>query len=423
MAAAIALPMPGTQGLDAVLDAIGTALDDLMDRPLPSAEDFEKFGAGALKGLGAFYIGYWAGSILFPAGIGSYEVSNPGNWKEYLCTSYPRGELIGPSYVTYPWTEGPSPDNCITGQFAEAGGVVVLRAGYWIKYGPAANQHAHLASFLNAAGTATPTPTIRPVPRILPVAIAGTAGAWPGVRDDPFPPPGIGVGSAGGIRGATIPGTTAPTAGAPPIAGSRGGTIGNGVTSNSGSGVNVSVDGVTVTDTPTFQPPAKGTKEIKGRAASPLRRAVMGVVGTLTEGVDLTMCANKALPGKYRAKPQWVEGGIKPPGNITQRERPKIRQDGTIKSQSRKGLAEGENWRWKPGKGWHKAKGYYRAPTVQETAAAIYKNANQIDIQKFALCFIENEIEDRILGAIGKKAGQAASRGKRPVGYQTGPAF
>lgn len=419
MGKAIALPSPGSRSVDAVLDAIGTALDDLIDRPLPSAKDFEGFGAGVLKGLGAVYIGYWAGSILFPSGVGSYQIANPGNWTVFACSSPPAGALVGKTTTTFTQVAGTSPSNCITGQFVSGTGTA-LRCGYWAKYGPAGNMHAHVASFLRQTGATAAQPSVRAIPRPLPVAIGGV-GAWPGVNDDFFPPvapPRTGVVSGG----LTIPGTTAPTAGAPPVAGVRGGTVGSGVNSNSGVGVSVSSDGVKVSTKPASHPPGPKTKEVKGRAASPLRRAVMGVVGTLTEGVDLTMCANKALAGKYRAKPVWVEDGTKGPGNITQRERPKIK-NGKRKSQSREGLADGENWRWKPGKGWHKARGYYRAPTVQETAAAIYKNVNHIDIEKFAFCFIENEIEDRILGAIGKVAGKAASRGKRPVGYQTGPVF
>lgn len=418
-----ALASAGSQSLPGLLGEIGTLVDDWLDRPLPAKGAMDAFGRGVLSGLGAFYLGYYAGAILFPAGTSHYIIDNPGNWTEYLCNSPPAGIFVGPEATMFPSVPGTSPANCISGQFISYTPPPPIWAAYWVFYWPyAPNCHSHVATlkYEFAVGQTLDPPTVRR-------AQPAIAGAWaPPKSRAGAPPLGVPVGnpwpgaaaSAGSGAGFAPPFPPQPIAGPrPTVAGSVGGF---GPRSNSTTGVNVGVGGVTQTTAPRHAPPPKGTKEIKGRTATPMRRAVMAAAGLVTEGMDLTMCANQALPGKLRAKPVWING-VQPPGNVMQRERPKVRDD--VDTRKRTPLKPGYNWRWTPGKGWHQAKGYYRAPTMGETGKAIYRNANHIDIEKFAICFIENAIEDHILGGIGRVAAQASRNRGGPVGYQTGPVF
>lgn len=157
------------------------------------------------------------------------------------------------------------------------------------------------------------------------------------------------------------------------------------------------------------RPPRRGEKERKVRFARGVGwSAVRALLGAVTEGTDMLMCLHGALPGKLRAKPVWVPNEARPPGNPSQKPRKR--------AASRDGYA----WRWRP-EGWSWEKGYYRAPTVQESAMAVYRGINDLDIGDALICNLANQIEDEIIGRAGSALGKASRGSGRPLGYGSGP--
>lgn len=136
------------------------------------------------------------------------------------------------------------------------------------------------------------------------------------------------------------------------------------------------------------QRPRRREKEKKTRFRN--NPVLEAIIGNITEGLDNLMCVNKGLPGKRRAKPKWVPGGEL-------------------------------NWRWHP-TGWRKERGSYRAPTAIETAQAIYKNIDDLDVGKVLICLTENQIEDTLFGMLGDKLKKASRYKTGGVGgWTTGP--
>lgn len=97
-------------------------------------------------------------------------------------------------------------------------------------------------------------------------------------------------------------------------------------------------------------------------------------MNVITEGRDFVQALWKALPKKFRSKPQ----------------------------KGRKTL------------------------TVQQMLRDIYDHLNDIDLADAVLNVIENEIQDRFYGGVGQRFKQAAQQNpywERPVGYQFGDRY
>ena len=379
-------------------------------RPSPGALGA---AASALRGFGyyglAFSVGYAIGSIIFgPPPADALEISNPGNWDEYICSS-PAGGSLFTSSVTYPIEVGVSAANCIGGQFAPVGPGTPLRIGYWQSYGPAANQNAHVASFLNSAGTATPIPELEVVPQPRPVIVTDP---WfreeigPGVRIEP--------GRAPVIMNPVGPEVVGrPTLQPRPVPG----VGGQGYTSGEPSGNNrpdgLPSSGPSTNPVPRTNPnphrPPRGVKERKVRGPYGVYQLFGRGYGFLTEVEDLLDAFHDSLKkgcGKgvthkkqsAKAKPVWEAGG--------------------------------DTYRWKriwTGKysKWVRDKGQYRAPSFMEKWDAVYANFDCVDLGQFWNNYIDNQAEDHLIGSSNRDNPEASKR-LRPgvrIGIGTGPAL
>lgn len=116
------------------------------------------------------------------------------------------------------------------------------------------------------------------------------------------------------------------------------------------------------------QPPGPRTKERKGRMG-PVASRIWHSVGPITEGNDLIKIVYEALPKAVKVNAY---------------------------------------------------KKYGRQPTPQEKLQLIYANATKLDMGKIVTGYIENQIEDYILGKFGKALGQASKNSDRPIGYGAG---
>ena len=124
--------------------------------------------------------------------------------------------------------------------------------------------------------------------------------------------------------------------------------------------------------------PPKGTKEKK--ATLTVSNTPVGwVLNIVTESLDILNCAYKAIPGK----------GIPP--------------------------------RWDPTR--YGGQGGWRRASPQQITDYVYTNALKMDVGKFITCLIENQVEDRIIGAIGDLTRRANSGSGRFAGVAFGPAL
>lgn len=64
-----------------------------------------------------------------------------------------------------------------------------------------------------------------------------------------------------------------------------------------------------------------------------------------------------------------------------------------------------------------------RKLTPAQKMEILWQNFDHIRVDNALQNLITNEIEDRIIGSIGQKVGQASRASGRPIGYQAGPAF
>lgn len=156
-------------------------------------------------------------------------------------------------------------------------------------------------------------------------------------------------------------------------------------------------------------PPRSKERKVRVRGASSW---VHWALSQTTEAIDLVDVAHDALDPKCRAKPVWVAG---PGRNFG-------RADATRRDRS------GYNWRRHVNadgrfQGWRKEIGYYRQPTPQEKAMAVYRNPDCLDIGKFLAGYTKEQIEDKFYGLLGENVSEAARRSGRPFGYEAGPAL
>lgn len=120
-------------------------------------------------------------------------------------------------------------------------------------------------------------------------------------------------------------------------------------------------------------PPGKGEKEKKTRATPAAFSRVGRFLSVVTEGADIIEAVYGALPEKIRQR----------------------------------AFAQ---------------KGTGRKLTPQEQLVVIYRNINQLDMAVVVANLAYNQIEDKIIGTVGKKIASKhqAWLGNRPVGFQTG---
>ena len=153
--------------------------------------------------------------------------------------------------------------------------------------------------------------------------------------------------------------------------------------------------------------PGRGEKERK--VTGPLARAMLGLrnaYGGLTEVGDLIDVLHDAIDPKCgkKARLKWDPT------------KPGLASDG----KSYRRVFNGKYWTWT------RERGAYRAPSLADKAQAIYNNIGCIDVAAAVAGYVENEIEDRILGALGNKAKREAKRrgsGPFPRGFEFGPAL
>lgn len=119
---------------------------------------------------------------------------------------------------------------------------------------------------------------------------------------------------------------------------------------------------------PKPRPPAKHEKEAKARMGR-VAGAIWGAFGPITETVDFVDVLYEALPRNIKRDAYNKRG---------------------------------------------------RQPNPVERAELIYANINQIDIGKALTGYVQNEIEDYIIGQFGKKLGEASRKDNRPIGYGAG---
>lgn len=119
---------------------------------------------------------------------------------------------------------------------------------------------------------------------------------------------------------------------------------------------------------PKPRPPAKHEKEAKARMGR-VAGAIWGAFGPITETVDFVDVLYEALPRNLK-RAEYKKRG--------------------------------------------------RQPNPIERAELIYKNINQIDVGKALTGYVQNEIEDYVIGQFGKKLGEASRKDNRPIGYGAG---
>lgn len=157
---------------------------------------------------------------------------------------------------------------------------------------------------------------------------------------------------------------------------------------------------------PGFHPPPPGhpddpprnevKKERKGTVKGGL---AYGVINWVTEAGDFVDAIHDALPKDCRAKPVHVE-------------RPR----------SEKASYRG-NAGWKKNGNHNGEWGYWRPPNDYERALAISNCFDRLDLGQALGNLVKNQIEDFIIGKIGKQVGKASRKSGRPVGFQAGPAL
>lgn len=119
---------------------------------------------------------------------------------------------------------------------------------------------------------------------------------------------------------------------------------------------------------PRPRPPAKREKETKARMGA-VAAAIWHGVGPITETVDFVDVLYEALPKNIKRDAYRDRG---------------------------------------------------RQPNPFERAELIYRNINQIDIGKALSGYVQEQIEDYVIGKFGKKLGEASRNDQRPIGYGAG---
>lgn len=349
-------------------------------------------------------------------------------WKKYECPN-PGGPWNATSAQAYtpgwPGGGGISNSYCIAAQFITEGPGAATAKGYYYKYGPDANDYSHVVSYRRNTGSSAgygedpvwnppqwvhapqKGPAIVTAPRVAPNPMPA---AWPGfggaprVQPDILPPPGHPPLS-------DQPGRPRPPRPNPPRP-------------NPDNRPNPRPNPEPQPNPRPERPPPK-TKERKAALRSLGTYLTLGRRwGQITEGMDFLNAVHGALDYECQAKPQWVgaDTAVKSDRRLN-RPRAKIR-DGRVKGANynwRRVKVRGPNggFYWK----WVRENGYYRPPTVAEKMAAVYQNANCIDIAKAIQNIIENQVEDHLIGKANKPLGDASRKDMRPIGYGTGPVF
>lgn len=148
------------------------------------------------------------------------------------------------------------------------------------------------------------------------------------------------------------------------------------------------------------RPPGPGVKERKMTIR--IGGAAGWIINGITEGIDFIDALHDALDENCKAKPKWKSG-----------DRPGF-------GKPRAGEQSGH---WRTAAGGARVYGYWQASTPLERAEAVYKNIECLNLGKAFQNLLHEQLEDFAYGQLGRKLGQGASRGIRPVGFQTGTAL
>ena len=368
--------------------------------------------------LWAFELGFMAGLWLFGSRPNTLLIRNPGGWEEYICPGY-GGSGIGAlqrSGTVYPQVLGTDGANCISGQFVAGDPGPNVDFGVWEDYGVFIRRRHRVTFGIGANGD----------PALTPEARVGTAAVqiiepvfedWvaPAIWSNPLLRP---VGApAVWARPAPIwmPSRPSPSPGVGP----EGYQAGNGLPGLGGLPVEPGGEPSVVVrprGRPAVRPqanpgrPGRGVRERKIKGARALWLAGQGM-NYVTETGDFVEALYKSFDKKcLKAK------GVSAPRN-------------TWRAGSAAGRMgeDGRNWHWRPGHGWRREVGYYQRVSLQDQALALYKHVECIDVAKAVTNVIANQIEDRILGSLGKQSKRASQtkrpHGALPFGFEVGPAL
>lgn len=365
--------------------------------------------------LFAFELGFMAGLWLFGSRPDQLLIRNPGGWEEYICPGY-GGSGIGAlqrSATRYPQVLGTDGANCISGQFVAGDPGPNVDFGVWEDYGVFIRRR-HRVSFGIATGDPALTPEVRVGSKAV-IIIEPAFEDWvaPAIWLNPLNRP---VGAPGvWARPAPIwmPNRPAPSPGVGP----EGYQAGYGVVQLGGlpgGSPSVTVDPQGNVRPRTQANPARpgrgvAEKKVKGGAAL---FAAGKAIGAVTETADFVEALYKALDkqclkakGASAPRTTWRAGAT---------------------GAGRMG-DDGKNWHWSPGHGWRREVGYYQKVSMPDQAMAIYRNLDCLDVEQAIKNVIANQIEDAILGSLGKQSKKASQKkrphGAMPFGFEVGPAL
>lgn len=174
------------------------------------------------------------------------------------------------------------------------------------------------------------------------------------------------------------------------------------------------------------RPARRREKERKMRMRAGWYRAVVGAISGITETLDGVNALWEALPPSRRTGYYAIHVS---PRSLVQRNGRTWYRDKKGKLHAIQADDGGLIGRHGPVKGTGGAvvwvKRFQAKP--QQIADDLYRYSDQIDLNKAAKNYLENQIEDYVFGKSGQAAGKAAQKaqphGKLPFGFQVGPAL
>ena len=379
------------------------------------------------------------------------EWANANNFQEFICPNPPGPPDEGSSGTRFPQVPGVDPANCIGGQavILSPGGHTRFGIGFWTSVGQALGRYAHVRCYTRESGEfADPVPynQLSPYPTLI-------TEPWPGAHFDPSKAPGQLIYAWPQLW---PPASPAPWPRPwprqwPQVAfPSEGSSAGYDLHDLPGSNPQVNPRPKTdpLPENPPT-PPGKFQKEGKFYGTTGAWVAMSRLVNAVTETSDFVDALHEGVSYscKFKAKAVWVDdrpargpssgSGARPrPRDPTKRQK-KFGHRGYREGQSgdynwRKEIVatgkrrDGSTWRKY---GWRKRRGSYRAANDFEKALAIYRSINiesgpcAFDLGAALTSYVENQIEDLLIGQISSHAGKHTQRPGLGLGIGVGPAL
>lgn len=150
-----------------------------------------------------------------------------------------------------------------------------------------------------------------------------------------------------------------------------------------------------------FNPPRGRVKERKVRVTFLGLNVVMRVVNGVSEIPDYVDALYSALPKRCKLRPKRIQ-----PGDPEYGQRYENRYWVQSRAAAGKSLLR-----------------THRAPSTDEKLTAIYRCWDHIDVRKALIALVDNEIEDRAYGKLGKATGKASGKLGLTFGVESGPAI